>query len=230
LENFVAEEMVLSRLPDEGVVFMSENPMPRLLKFAAVLGVSPLLVGSLIYGVWRVTRWHWLETAGLFTVVLGSAAFVAGMIALVLHVLREGKDGRMARSRLWPKGVLVGGVLLANFPAAFFFILSAIDVSARYTLRLHNDSDRPIESLVVTGPGVRLEFGPIAPGRDLRWLLHFAGEGPLDFSARQSGFLFGGQLDGYVTTGSGGEKSIRVRRGAEYEIKPAAVQPAGSKP
>lgn len=210
--------------------FRPDIPMPRLLKFAALLGASPLLVGSLIYGVWRVTRWHWLETAGLLTILLGSGAFVAGVIALVWHVLREGKDGRTARSRLWPEGVLVGGLLLANFPAAFFFILSAIDVSTRYTLRVHNDSDRPIESLVVTGPGVRLEFGPIAPGRDLRWLLHFAGEGPLDFSARQSGFQFGGQLEGYVTTGSGGKKSIRVRRGGAVEIQPNAVQPAGSKP
>lgn len=221
---------MLNRLPDEGVVFMSENPMPRLLKSAAILGVSPLLVGSLIYGVWRVTRWHWLEAAGLFAIALGSCAFVAGMIALVRHVLREGKEKRATRSRLWLQSVVVGGLLLANFPAAVFFTLSAIEVSTRYTLRFHNDSDRPIESLVVTGPGVRLEFGPIAPGRDLRWLLHFAGEGPLVFSARQSEFQFGGQLDGYVTTGLGGEKSIRVRRVGEYEIKPTAVQPAGSKP
>jgi hypothetical protein len=197
--------------------------MPRLLKSAVVLGAVPLLVGSLIYGTWRFTRWHWLEAAGLFTIPIGFVAFVVGTFALVRHLLREFRVERTTRSQLWLQGVLVGGLLLVNFPAAAFFTLSAIDVSTRYTVRVHNDSDRPIESLVVTGPGVRLELGPIAPGQRTRRHIHFCGDGRLDFSARQQELQFGGQLDGYVTGGLGGDKSIRVRQRGVYEIQPTGA-------
>jgi hypothetical protein len=117
------------------------------------------------------------------------------------------------------QGAIVGGLLLANFPAAAFFTLSAIDVSTRYTVRVFNDSDRPIESLVVSGPGVRVELGPIAPGQRTRRHIHFHGDGTLDFSARQQELRLSGQLEGYVTSSMGGDKSIRVRESGVYEIQ-----------
>ena len=197
--------------------------MPRDLKSAAVLGAVPLLVGTLIYGTWRLSRWHWLETAGLFTIPIGFAAFVAGTVALLRYLWRESRVQRTTGGSLWLQGLLVGGLLLANFPAAAFFTLSAIDVSTRYTVRVHNASDRPIESLVVTGPGVRVELGPIAPGQRTRRHIHFRGDGPLDFSARQQELQFGGQLEGYVTHGWGGDKSIRIRQRGVYEIQSNAA-------
>jgi len=197
--------------------------MPRLLKLAVVLGAVPLLVGTLIYGTWRFTRWHWLETAGLFTIPIGVVAFIIGTVALLRHLWRESRVQRTTRSPLWLQAALVGGLLLANFPAAAFFTLSAIDVSTRYTVRVFNDSDRPIDSLVVTGPGVRVELGPIAPGQHTRRHIYFRGDGTLDFSARQQELQFSGQLEGYVTSDWGGDKSIRVRQRGVYEIQPNAT-------
>ncbi len=195
--------------------------MPRLLKSAIVFGAVPLLVGTLIYGTWRLTRWHWLGTAGLLTLPLGLAAFLAGTIALTWHLWREWRVGRTTRSPLWLHAVLVGGLLLINFPAAVFYMLSAINITTRYTVRVHNDSDRPIESLVVTGPGVRVELGPIAPGQQAQRHVHFRGDGTLDFSARQQEILFSGQLEGYVTGGLGGNRTIRVKQRGVYELQPA---------
>lgn len=181
-----------------------------------------MLVGTLIYATWRVTRWHWLETAGLFTIPIGFAAFIVGAVALWRHLWRESRVQCTTSRPLWLQGVLVGGLLLANFPAAAFFTLSAIDVSTRYTVRVLNDSDRPIESLVVTGPGIRVELGPIAPGQRTRQHIHFRGDGALDFSARQQELQFSGQLEGYVTSGLGGYKSIRIKQKGVYEIQPNA--------
>ncbi len=195
--------------------------MPRLLKSAIVFGAVPLLVGTLIYGTWLLTRWHWLGTAGLLTLPLGLAAFLAGTIALTWHLWREWRVGRTTRSPLWLQAALVGGLLLINFPAAVFYMLSAINITTRYTVRVHNDSDRPIESLVVTGPGVRVELGPIAPGQQAQRHVHFRGDGTLDFSARQQEILFSGQLEGYVTGGLGGNRTIRVKQRGVYELQPA---------
>jgi hypothetical protein len=127
---------------------------------------------------------------------------------------------RGARGTLWLQGLLIGGLLFVNFPAAAFILLSVIDISTRYTVRVYNESDQPIESLIVTGPGVHLEFGPIAPGRHTRRHVRFHGDGTLDFSVRQRDLRFGGRLEEYVTGGWGGYKTIRIRQGGEYEIQP----------
>ena len=195
---------------------------PRQLKSAVVFGAIPLLAGSLIYCAWRFTRWHWLETAGLLTILIGFIAFVVGSVALVRHLLHEVRVERTTRSPLWLQGVLVGGLLLINFPAAAFFTHSAIAVSTRYTIRVYNDSDQPIESLVVTGPGVHLELGPINPGQRTRRHIYFRGDGALEFLARQQELMFSGQLEGYVTSGLGGDRSIRVRQRGVYEMQPKA--------
>jgi hypothetical protein len=197
--------------------------MTRLLKSAVVLGAAPLLLGTLIYGTWRFARWQWLETAGLILLPIGFVAFVMGTVALVRHLLGEFQEEGTPRNSLWLQAFLVGGLLLANFPAATFFTLSAIDVSTRYTVRVHNDTDQPIGSLVVTGPGVRIELGPVPPGQHTRRHLHFRGDGPLAFSAQQQELQFGGQLEGYVTGGLGGDKSIRVKQGGVYEIQSNAA-------
>ena len=194
--------------------------MPRLLNLAIVLGAVPLLAGTLIYGVWRITQWPWLMGAGLVTIYAGLVAFIVGSFALSRHLWREYRT-RTARSRsLWLQGVLVGGLLLANFPAAAFFALSAADIYTRYTVRVHNESDLPIESLIVTGPGVHVELGPIAPGEHALEHIHFSGDGTLDFSARQQELQFGGRLEEYVTGNWEGDTTIHIRRRGVFEIHP----------
>ena len=163
--------------------------MSRLLKSAVVLGAVPLLVGTIIYSAWRATRWKWLEDAGLGTIFVGIAAVILGAAALSCHLWREARVQRPTGRRLWLQGVMVGGLLIANFPAAAFFAVSAFDLSTRWTVRVFNDSDHPIESLVVTGPGVRVELGPIAPGQRSQRDISFRGDGTLDFSARQQEVL-----------------------------------------
>jgi hypothetical protein len=76
---------------------------------------------------------------------------------------------------------------------------------------------------VVTGPGVRVELGPLAPGERTRRHIRFHGDGSLDFSARQQELQFGGQLEGYVTGNWGGDKSIRVPKRGIFELQPNAA-------
>ncbi len=193
--------------------------MPRLLKSAIILGAAPLLVGTLIYCTWRLVRWDWLETAGLLTLVLGFVAFVAGTIALIGHLWLESRAKRTPGSPLWLRGALVGCLLLANFPAALFFGSSAQIIKNPYIVRVFNDSDQPVESLVVTGPGVRIELGPVAPGSHVEKYFYPRGEGSLELSARQMGVQIDGQVDSYVTTGAGADINIRIKPSGLFEVQ-----------
>ena len=95
-----------------------------------------------------------------------------------------------------------------------------ISVSGQTTVRVYNESSLPIESLMVTGPGVRTELGPIASERRVHRHLHFRGDGTLDFTARQQEVQFSGQLEGYVTGSLGGERIITVRQRGIFELSP----------
>jgi hypothetical protein len=104
-------------------------------------------------------------------------------------------------------------LLFANFPAAVFFTLSAIDVITRYHVTVINKSQTTIENFELSGPGVPVELGPIGPGRSMSKSLRFGGDGALSFSARQQGKVFGGTVDDYVTGDLGGDCVVRVGPG-----------------
>lgn len=197
--------------------------LPRLLTIATASGAIPLLSGTLIYVTWRLTRLDWLMFAGYFTIIIGIIAFFAGIAALLRHLWHEWRVERTTRTPLWLQAVLVGGLLLMNVPVAAFFTVSAIDVATRYTVTVYNESEQSIESLVVTGPGVHIELGPIAPGQKARRYFHFEGDGKLIFNARQQEAQFSGELESYVTGGGGGTKSIRIKQKGVYEIQANAA-------
>ena len=192
--------------------------MPRDLKKVVLLGIVPLLFGTLIYGVWRLCQWPWLMVTGIITILVGVVAFFVGATILVRYLRREIRSGRSSCSSRWIRGVLAGGLLLINFPAATFYTLSVIDVQTRYTIHVRNESDRPIESLIVTGGGVSVELGPVDSGQHLQKHIHFTHDGALNFAAHQQELRFTGQVEGYVTRNCGGDKTIVVKPNAVYEI------------
>jgi hypothetical protein len=188
--------------------------MSRLLKCSIALGASPLIIGTVIYSTWRLTRWQWLEMMGLMTILIGLIAFLSGAVCLILHLKSESRTGRTSPLN----ALLVAGLLIANFPAAIFYTSSAIDISTRYTIRVYNDSDHQIESFMILGPGIETEIGPISSGKKAIQHNHPTTDGSLRFSARQHGLTFDGELEGYVTVGLGGDKTVRIKEKGSFEI------------
>lgn len=188
--------------------------MNRLLRCSIALGACPIIIGTLIYFTWRLTRWQWLEMMGLMTILIGIMAFFAGAFCLILHLKHE---SRAAQSSPF-NALLVGGLLIANFPAAVFYTTSAIDISTRYILRVNNDSDHPIESFMILGPGIKTELGPIPVGGNAKHHFYPNAPGRLTFTARQMNTDFHGDLEGYVHKGAEGDKSVTIHGIGNYQI------------
>lgn len=193
--------------------------MSRLLKSAIALGASPLIIGTLIYFTWRITRWSWLEMMGLATLLIGIVAFFGGMICLTLHLKRQTKFNQTAQRSLIIQTLWVGGLLIVNFPVAAIYASSAIDILTRYTVRVYNDSSQAIESFVILGPNIQTEIGPIPAGKKAVQHNYPKGDGCLRFTARQGQSCFDGELEGYVTGNSSGDKTVRVSSKGIYKIK-----------
>lgn len=199
--------------------------MPFPLRIAFVFGLTPLFIGTLIFIAWLRVRLDWLETAGLITIVVGFVLFLGGLLALLLHLIRENDNERRARSMCFWQSCIAGGLLFANFPAALLYCHSALELKTSYTVVVHNQSSQPVDSFVVRAPGIDEELGPIGPNQLKQLAMHFRGDGPLQIVCRQEEVLFEGKLEGYVTSGVGGMKTVRITQKGAFEIEPKESRP-----
>jgi hypothetical protein len=194
------------------------NGSSRLLASAVVCGAIPLTLGTIIYWTWRAKRLPWLEVAGLINIFTGLVLFTFGAICLAAYGFRESRTLGKRRVPLGWQIVLVAGLLLINFPAAAMYGISAMRLMNFRNVVIVNDSGKTIESFMLQAPGVEVEVGPIEPNKIAIRNLDFHSDGKLNFSAKQGDFQFGGQLEGYLTGGTGGETIVRVQPDGKFEV------------
>ena len=192
--------------------------MPRLLTTAIVCGAIPLALGTAIYVTWRVISWDWLMAAGLFTVLGGLLLFVIGAGCLIKYVFREADCKRDRRVSLELQTLLVGGLLFVNFPAAAYYAWSAVGLMTRYTVCIANETGAVVDNVVLTGPGVHVDTGPMSAGSRSWHNFHFSTDGTLEFSAHWQDGRSEGPIEEYVTNGVGGSATLRLLPDGEYEI------------
>ena len=114
---------------------------------------------------------------------------------------------------------LTWALLIVNFPVAVLIIHSVIDVGTRYTVSVINERSGPIQSLIITAPGVRVELGPISSNGRARKHLRFSGDGSLEFEAHFEQSKTNGVVEEYVTPNLGGAKTVRVKNDGHVEIE-----------
>ena len=199
---------------NSGTSAASESALEKL---AIACGATPLLAGTAIYLGWRVTRLDVFIGLGMINIAAGLLLFTIGVGCLLVQRHRDhhGTNGGGSSRRAW----LIGGLLLVNFPAAAVYGVSAIDVMGRETVRIINDSGARIDNVVLLGPGVKNAVGPIPAGGRVRRYLRFAGDGTLEFSARQNEVAMQGELEDYVTGGWGGDVTLHLLPDGKFEVR-----------
>src|SRR6185312_7690842 len=145
--------------------------MSRAYRVAMICGAVPLLVGLAIFLLWLITRWGWLMLAGVFTLYAGVVAVALGIIGLAMS-----PEVRRARPRL-----ACAALLLVNFPVAFAICYAAVAVKTGYTVVVHNDSQKSLDRVRVSGGGCDVSFGTIPPGASVHRTMRFRQDGRLEF-------------------------------------------------
>jgi hypothetical protein len=181
-----------------------------LLWTAFACGAIPLAVGSAIYFTFRVTRHESLAIAGIYTILGGLSFFAVGVMCLAAHVYWR-RDFDVAT-------LLLGSLLLSNFPAAAIYGLSAIGLTTQYVVQVINGSDVVVDSFIVEGGGVHVEFGPIQVGESKQCRVFFDADGTLRFKARQQQLRFDGEIEGYVTRNVGGMATVQIKPDGKFEV------------
>jgi hypothetical protein len=193
--------------------------MPRALKLAILCGSLPLLVGTIIYISWRLTRVEWLMGAGLVTLFVGLVLFLVGAICLSMRSTKVSDADAAVQRKLLSLRKLAWTVLVVNFPAACFFAWSAIEVATRYTLAIVNEQAMRIDSFIVSAPGVKVDLGPIPANGRRQKHLHFPGEGSLSFATQVGQTRTNGVIDEYVTRNLGSASTVRFKAGGSIEVE-----------
>jgi hypothetical protein len=193
--------------------------MPRLIKIAIACGAIPLVAGTAIYFTWRVTRWESLMALGMLNIFVGLALFAVGAGCLLFQSMRDESSSGQQPIDAGLQNLLVACLLLVNFPAALVYGLSAMEVMSRYTLQISNDSGRPVERFSLSGPNLKVDLGEIPVGAMIENVVDFRGEGQLLFSAEIDGEVIDGIVDGYVSSGIGGDTKLRLLPDAKFEVQ-----------
>jgi len=189
---------------------MFSKSMNRSLHVAALCGVLPLLVGVLLFVVWVITRWDWLMLGGLFTLYVGLACFIVGVIALAQYCWQVSRAPDPPRQKWGGSVIACAALLISNFPAAGGIVAAVIAIKTCYAVVVRNASQQSISDVCVYGGGCQADFGSIPPGGVARRWLWIQQEGELEVSADIGSKTYRSTLDPYVCPSMGGAATVVI--------------------
>ncbi len=191
--------------------------MNKLYRSSIFFGVAPLIIGTCVFALWYFTKVDMLVLVGIYTIIGGLISVLVAAFCLAIYIYQEMRRKTSAKT-LFQKGLLSGGVIVVNFPLAFILAFTAITMITSYSLTIRNDSSSTVSKIAITAPGVNRIVERVWPNDEATQRFKFKSDGVLQFSATQNENEFGGIIEGYVTSGMGGESIIVIKDNGKYEV------------
>jgi hypothetical protein len=191
--------------------------MTRWLTASVVLGATPLATGISIFLLWLLVRWDWLMFAGLLTIYGGMLCVGGGLLSLVTYWALARRQG--ATLNLTRRVMAVAFLQFLNFPVAFAAGGAAIHIATRYTVEVRNEGSSDVDRVELSGGGVQVVFETIPGGGSREEGFHFTQDGSLEFVLLHEGQEHRGVVEGYVTNGGGGHRTLVVHQDGEVSVQ-----------
>ena len=191
---------------------------PDHIRSAFVCGLVPLITGTSVFLLWVLTRWDWLYGAGMLTIIAGIFVFLFGVACLAASRFDSpsGEVGRSRRESL--RRIMALLILLINFPVAASIVVAVETIRTRYVVTIVNHGPERLDNVVVSGGGVEIEFGSVAPGATAERWFHIRTDGELVFHARRNGEEIQGSIEGYVTPGMGDDMRLTFAPDGSFTV------------
>ncbi|MEI6127590.1 MAG: hypothetical protein WCQ99_13680 [Pseudomonadota bacterium] len=205
-----------------------------LCRLALICGFVPLLCSMIIGLQWIGTGWHKPALAEGIIIGVGITAFIAGLTLLALHFMRSRLKGSLTDRQARRQGLVSGAILLLNFLIASGLFFLAFRIVGQYCLTIENESDERLESIIISSPDIKHEYGPLAPGKKKQLFLKIQRNGRIAFQARQGGKIFQSVLESRACSGMGVSRRLVIKPGRafivvnESEASEASYQNAAS--
>jgi len=186
----------------------------------------PLIAGVAIFVLWLLTRWEGWVLAGVVNLYVGLAGVIIGGVALVVFCWLGQPTLEPLAGRTRRRAIVGGLLLVSNFPVAAAIIAAVVAIESLYTVVVHNASPAPLDQVRVSGGGVEVSFGSLAPGATARrsfWVQH---EGSLTFEAISGASRYTALVDEYVTNSMGGHSTVTIEPDGRVTVVPPPSQAA----
>ncbi len=184
-------------------------------RISLICGLTPLVIGILIFFSWLIARAHWLEAAGIINIYVGLVIFTIGMIALIIYIYKARKN---SLDGYWKKSILPFAILIINFPFAAGVIVTVFYVLSFSTVIIENQSSTEIENIFLSERGHIYEFGSVMPNEVIEKKFRFKSEGSINYSYKRNGIKYEGIMIGYVTSEMGESASMVISESGEVNI------------
>lgn len=188
------------------------------LNLAAAFGLLPLVTGITIYLLMRFTSWFFLAVAGICVLWFGLFMVPIGLFSIVFYMFGMGDSHGHSRLQRRLRTLLVAGVLLLNFPAAWFCVTSLLDEMARYTVTVFNNSNQDIQQITIDYPHQHLELGPLLRNAQRTVDFKIEGDGNISLSAWYGSSRVDLDVEGYITNGSSRARIVILKPSGLIEI------------
>jgi hypothetical protein len=176
---------------------------PARKRAATGFALGLMAVGTAIYVGFRFTHANWLALAGI--VWIGAGVFLT-LLGLFYSLTSP-------PPRLRPLLLL-----LANFPLAALFALSAMDVATRYEVRVTNATGQTLRAIAFEAPGRRADLADLPPGGSLRRAFRPRGDGELVLRFSAADRPHEVVVFDYVTRNGQGWAAVTVGPGPDVTI------------
>jgi hypothetical protein len=185
-------------------------------KLSLICGLTPLVLGGMIFFSWLVIRANWLMLAGGYNILAGLVFFICGLLFLLAYGQKERKKGNAYPVK---RSLISLGILLSNFPAAVLAIYSADYVNGTSVATVINNSSFEAKDLVLSERDQSYSFPPISPGQKVTKYFHFKYEGSVYYRLSLNGSIQKGVMFGYVTGGMGDRAAMVIKKDETVEIQ-----------
>jgi hypothetical protein len=184
----------------------TEDDRQYYLAAAVVCWLAPLAVGTIIFITWLVTRQSVLMAAGYFVIVGGIFATALGLASLMGLAV-------YARKRRLPfirPAMVLGLLLLSNFPVAGAMVMYAVDEMDSFRIAIVNRTTESVTVQLLDTSGQVHEFRDVSPDSQSNRKVRFQGQGSVMYRVHSKSHEVEGDFLGYVTNGMGGDATLEI--------------------
>jgi len=190
--------------------------LTMLLAVSYVCALLPMVVGSLIFLTWYLTRKEIFMWLGIYTIQVGMFLVGFGFLILAWYSRQIKRTHRVLC--WWEKTGVVIILLLSNFYLAAGYVYLAVLVESRIKIIIHNRTERPLDTITLFDSKSEHQLYLIDPKERIIVYFYPRGEGAINVKVESGGEVKEALISPYMTSDGKDDSEVIVNQGLKIEV------------
>lgn len=169
-----------------------------------LVGVLPIVIGSLIFWIYFYYPNRKLEELGVLTILISTPLCIIGIVMTLVFKITNKNDVTARKKSNW--SILL---LLINIPLSFFYVWFALYLNDTERIIIINDTENDISNIYIFGTGDVDLINKIEKGDSKTVWINMKKEGSIQMIYNENGERKIHYIKGYTGPGMGGHRIKR---------------------